>query len=113
MMEPMNDMEIRLKFQKLDDTLEGQDDALERIEKKLTEVDTKVGYTNGKIAEIIKVQERWKGARWAFSVVGVLIILPLASWVLYNQAQESRRINTAIAAYLQNNYTIVKINNGN
>lgn len=100
----MNDTEMRLKFQRIEDTLQGQDTTLIRIEKTLEEVKEKATYTNGKVAEIVKWQERARGGLWVLGAVMVLIVMPLSGWVLYNQAQETRHINAAIGAYLQNNY---------
>lgn len=110
MMEPMNDIEIRLNFQRLDDSFQSQNLTLGRMEKTLEGVDAKVAYTNGKVGEVVKWQERARGAGWAIGSVFVLVIVPLAGWVLYNQAQETRHINTAISAYLKDNYTITKNN---
>lgn len=110
-MEPMNDMEIRLKFQRIEDTLQAQDTALVRIEKTLESVESKVTFTNGKIGEVSKGQEQMKGAWKMLAAVSVLIILPLASWVLYNQTQENKHINAAIGLYLQNYYNSKSIQN--
>lgn len=106
----MEDVEMRLKFQRIEDTLKGQDTSLVRIEKTLEEVKETQKYANGKTAAVIKQLEQWKGAGKMLGIVCVLIILPLAGWVLYNQTQEAKRINTAISTYvplyIKQNYNV-------
>lgn len=112
MTEPLNDIEIRLKFQKLEDTLERQDDTLKRIESTGQDTNVKAGVTNGKVADIVKWQQKAIGATWAFGLCFTLIILPLLGYALYTQAQEPHMIHQAISNYFENSYSSVKINNG-
>lgn len=61
----------------------------------LGRIEKKVDFTNGKVADLIKWKERATGAGWAFGTCVLLIVLPLAGWLLYNQAKEPDRVNRA------------------
>lgn len=107
----MTDTEIRVKFQRIEDTLERQDDSLKRIEAMGRDTNVKVGYTNGKVGELVKWRERATGAGWAFGVFATLVIVPLAGWLLYNQSQEPDRMQAAMSNYFNDNYSSIKVNN--
>lgn len=73
----------------IDEWRDDTSQSLDRIEKK-------VDFTNGKVAALIQWKERATGAGWAFGTCLLLIILPLAGWVLYNQATEGNRVNYVV-----------------
>lgn len=99
----MTDTEIRLKFQSIENTLGGQDATLNRIEAMGEDTNAKVAYTNGKVANIIKGNERAVGAAWAFGLCFTLIVLPLLGYALYTEAQVPTVIQHSIHTYMQDN----------
>lgn len=73
-------------------------DSLGRIEIQTTT-------TNGKVAKISIWKEQTTGRLQAFGLCLMVIIVPLAGWVLYNQSTEPDRIQKAtkeaVSAYFQ------------
>jgi hypothetical protein len=86
---PYTKREIDEKF---DDII----DSLGRIEAQTTK-------TNGAVAAISKWREQTAGGAKVGAACLVLIIIPLAAWVLYNQATEEQRVQeaakNAVSAY--------------
>lgn len=69
--------------------------------------------TNGSVADIKIWKEQMTGAAKAYGFCLVLVILPLAAWVLYNQVTEPERLNQAVKSvvtdyFAQYNVQIVK-----
>lgn len=101
---PETELQLRLK---------GQDDALARIEKAGADTLGQLIKLNGTVKDLSKWKEQVVGASKAVGFCLLLIILPLAGWVLYNQATEPQRINqatkAAVATYFTENYSNVEI----
>ncbi len=88
----MGNVELRLTLANIESEI---------AEVKSIAIDTKAETqaTNGKVARIIIWKEQMIGRMQSFGLCLVLIIIPLAGWVLYNQVTEPERIKDAVSTY--------------
>lgn len=92
-----------MKFQNLQEQMETRfDQQLEFLGR----IENQTLKTNGLVAGLTKWREQMKGGMKVSGVVLLFVILPLAAYVLYNQAMEGERIQSAVRAsiddYIQN-----------
>lgn len=93
---PFTNREITAMFETIKGLLEAHTLVHNDIVTAVGEVDTKVGYTNGKVGELIKWRERINGGAIVAGAFMTVIVIPILGWCVYSLVKLPETIHNSV-----------------